>query len=264
MFDIQVFWLALFSGVGVVAATAASRRLGGTIGGILAASPVTPTASLLLVDGGAQALQGGIASIAATLVAILVGLTVLPRGHHMWALLAVAPLALLVAPTPPLWLAAFSVVAAMGIATTTHIPSPAGVRPNGPSAAIRFLVGSGAVVAVALTNEWLPSMAPLVAVFPVLFVSCTLAAHTESGYQSRRMLQGGGVGSMGVLAFVFVAPWQGLVAAWISFALAAATWSFVARRLQQMGRPKPRKDPAIPDPQQAIAGAVVPTWRGRS
>ncbi len=231
--DHRILVVATLAGCGVVLATTVSRRLGGTIGGLLAASPITPTAATFLLEGGANGLAAGVASIAATLMAILAGLLLAARGRHLWPLAAIAPVAWFLSAGPPAALVLLCLLLAAAIA---WLPRAASNR-SGSAAplpvAVRFLAGAVPVLGVAAATTWLPQVAPLVAVFPVLFVSCVLAAGVESPDVSIRMLAGGGAGSLGVVAFVFASAAAGIGFGWLAFAVVSIGWATLTRAIQR-------------------------------
>ncbi len=234
MLDARTLIVAVLAGFGVVAATAASRRIRGPLGGVLAASPVTPTAALVLFDKSGS-LIGGMASIAATLLAILVGLLIAQSGRHLWPLAGIIPMALVLSRVPPTALALVCVGVAVAMAFL-RVNAGAGGRPRPLPVPVRFLAGAIPVGLVAVTVAWFPQAAPLVAVFPVVYVSCALAAHRESPELSLRILEGGGAGSLGVVAFVFATGAQGLWAGWFAFFVVAASWATLTRAMPRRGR----------------------------
>lgn len=232
------------AGLSVVASSIAARRSSGRLGGLLAAAPITPTFAVLAMGAEPAMLTRGlpVVGVTAVLVAWLLGVRL--RG-----LLLASPVVLL---GPLGW-----TVGIVGVARAASLRTM-GVGPRrskGLPLLARFFVGAGTVLFVAAASQWMPAMAPYLAMAPWLFVAALIAAVLDQGPSGgRTVLRGGIVGIVGVAGYAWAAAWAAawspdiaaLGIGWVAYIAIAWAWG--------SGTRTPAHLATSPPPDAATAG----------
>ncbi len=245
---------AAAAGLAVLVATTLARRAGGHAGGILAASPITPTLSLYYLgdDAAAGFLLPGIATVAGALIGIMVMQLIPPSGGRAgfwltWMLVPVA--ALPFRDTDPSALVLLCVTLAVACHVVIAVRQqrrasrgPLG-QPSGEASGVsrsgqmpawaRFGAGAIGIMLVAAVAALVPSAAPLAAMAPVVLLAGLAAGFLDGGHRRALGISHGAIaGAMGVLAFAATHTATGtLVPAWFAFLVTAALWRVAAARL---------------------------------
>lgn len=225
--------LALIAGIAVVISSTVARRVEGPLAGILAAAPITPTFSVLLIGEGAGDVM--VAAIPAVTLSLLATLLLLLVRHPLVASLpGVVLLLILFAPAP--WSTVeWVVLAVVAASIARHLPPMRAGRGARLPMWVRFCIGAGTILVVGFVKGMWPALAGWVAMAPWLFVAATLSAGLDGGWNAAmRVLHGGLGGALGILSFVAVVwlvgpAWLALPLAWCAFALTAWLWSLQAR-----------------------------------
>lgn len=252
MNGIALVFYAIVAGLAVVATTAIAAKSNRALAGILAAAPITPTASVLVLGSTAPArvLLHGVPIVAATALAILVSTWLRRRDARgsVWISLAIIlPLALLLNSGVPVALLVATTVAAALLAQETprrHMKPNPSTRRSLP-VLVRFLLGAASVAMVAIVQYWAPALTPFVAVMPLLFVASVLGAQWHAGRErALAVLRGGIAGTLGVTAFILVftlasanlSPLWALPLAWCAYGFTAILWTLaLGEKKESMG-----------------------------